>query len=235
MFTKPRIFDRCSSTNTWFLTEHTGIRNDVILTDASDSAVITSAINSDDEAVWLVCGISLTCIRNDNIAWRFLKKVWNQEITTTLCKTDTMQMTVLLSTPTNVQSTITVLTACKNFRVELKNVLSTHQRSMENGRGGVQLTHNGVNVVALGSSSHIPSSSYMIIYKHLSQSLPAVVQQVMHRVQKMHTSSKKNVPHLASFYQTQLPLWMLISISISYIQVPLTKTQLLLDIKWECV
>jgi hypothetical protein len=31
--------------------EHRGIRNDLILTDASDSAVIKSAINSDDEAV----------------------------------------------------------------------------------------------------------------------------------------------------------------------------------------
>jgi hypothetical protein len=90
---KTRIFHLCSSTNIWFLTEHTGMRNDVILTDASDSAIITSAINSEDEVVWLVCGISLTCIRNDNIAWRFLKKAWNQEITTTFCKTGTMQMT----------------------------------------------------------------------------------------------------------------------------------------------
>lgn len=92
-FTKPRMFHLCSSTNIQFLTEHTDIRNDVILTDASDSAVINSVINNDDEAVWLVCGMSLTCIRNDNIAWRFLKKVWNQENTTTLCKTGTIKMT----------------------------------------------------------------------------------------------------------------------------------------------
>ena len=91
-FTKPWIFHLCSSKNTQFLTEYTGIRNDVIRTDASDSAVIKSAINSDDEAVWPVCGISLTCIRNDNIARRFLKMVWNQENTTTLCKTGTMKM-----------------------------------------------------------------------------------------------------------------------------------------------
>jgi len=50
-FTKPLIFHLCSSTNIQFLTEHTGIGNDVILTDASDSAVINSGINSDDEAV----------------------------------------------------------------------------------------------------------------------------------------------------------------------------------------
>jgi len=63
-----------------------------------------------------------------------------------------------------------------------------------NGGGGVKLTHNGVNVVALASSSHIPSSSHMIIYQHLLQEFTSCSPAGCAYSPKMHTSSQKICP-----------------------------------------